>query len=226
MTMLQPKILKAMEQIFERSGDYVWWADRDGGVCCGRPLKLSGEVSASQKMMRFNEELFRRAGITTLVVSCPICLRVFREDYNLEGIKVLHHSEYLAGQLGVRSEELGTEGEITPHSPLLAPRSFVYHDPCELGRGCGVYDAPREVIRRFGELREPKENRKDSPCCGASLGNVGLNDADQQRIGAALARRLEATGAGAIVTACPLCKRSLSACSSLPVLDIAEVAAS
>ena len=45
--------------------------------------------------MRYNTELFRKHGITTLVTSCPICLKVFREDYALEGIEVLHHSEYI-----------------------------------------------------------------------------------------------------------------------------------
>lgn len=45
--------------------------------------------------MEYNTELFRQHGIETLVTSCPICLRVFREDYRLEGIEVLHHSEYI-----------------------------------------------------------------------------------------------------------------------------------
>ncbi len=56
--------------------------------------------------MRYNTELFRKHGITTLVTSCPICLKVFREDYALAGIEVLHHSEYIlrlmkAGRLHV-----------------------------------------------------------------------------------------------------------------------------
>lgn len=35
MTLLTPKILHAMERIFEAAGEPVWWADKDGGVCCG-----------------------------------------------------------------------------------------------------------------------------------------------------------------------------------------------
>ena len=44
MTLLTPRTLTAMEQLFRAAGEEVWWADREGGVCCGRPLKLAGET--------------------------------------------------------------------------------------------------------------------------------------------------------------------------------------
>lgn len=40
-------------------------------------MKLAGETDSARKMMRYNTELFRKHGITTLVTSCPICLKVF-----------------------------------------------------------------------------------------------------------------------------------------------------
>ncbi len=95
MTMLTPRTLSAMDTIFRAAGDDIWHADRDGGVCCGRPLMLSGETTAARKMIEYNTDLFRRHGITRLVTSCPICLRVFREEYALDGIEVMHHSEYI-----------------------------------------------------------------------------------------------------------------------------------
>lgn len=214
MTLLSPKILRSMETIFVASGDDVWWADRDGGVCCGRPLKLAGEASAARKMMDFNEELFVRSGITTLVTSCPICLRVFKEDYALGGIEVLHHSEYLA--------RLMEQGKL-PLSP--SSEVYTYHDPCELGRGCGVYNAPRTVVGALGELREPRQSRVDSPCCGGSLANVALDDDKRGRITRALTDELEATGASAIITSCPLCRKTIASSSSLPVMDICEAVA-
>ena len=214
MTLLTPKILHAMERIFEAAGEPVWWADKDGGVCCGRPLKLSGEIDAARVMMESNRELFRKHGITTLVTSCPICLRVFREDYDLPGIEVLHHSEYI--------ERLIAAGRLKPQTGGTV---YTYHDPCELGRGCGVYDAPRGVIGRIGRLTEPEETRENALCCGSSVANLAIDDDGQRRIGESVAASLAATGAEAVVTACPLCKKAIARGGSLPVYDLSEIVA-
>ncbi len=215
MTLLTPRTLRSMERIFRAAGEEVWWADREGGVCCGRPLKLSGETDSARKMMNYNSELFRKHGITTLVTSCPICLRVFREEYDLPGIEVLHHSEYIlrllqAGRLRLqRSQE-----------------RFTYHDPCELGRGSGIYDEPREVIAAVGELLEPAHTRADAFCCGSSVANTAITDAQQVRLARPVAAELEATGAETIVTACPLCKKAIArGAERLPVADLSEIVA-
>ncbi len=214
MTMLTPKILRSMEAIFAAAGEEVWWADREGGVCCGRPLKLSGEVAAARKMVDFNTGLFARHGITTLVTSCPICLKVFTEDYDLPGIEVLHHSQYIA-RLIAAGRIAPTAGEVT----------YTYHDPCELGRGAGVYDPPREVIGAVGRLAEVSENRAQALCCGSSIADTAIDDRGQRAISTALAARFDATGAQAIVTACPLCKKAIARGSAKPVYDLAEIVA-
>lgn len=214
MTLLTPKILRAMENIFEAAGEEVFWADREGGVCCGRPLKLSGEIAAAQKMMDANRELFRKSGISTLVTSCPICLKVFRDDYKLEGIEVLHHSQYI--------DRLLAQGRITVAGDGL---TYTYHDPCELGRGCGIYDEPRQVVSRMGRLAEVSQNREHAWCCGSSLANTSIGDREQGVIGSALEEQFAATGACAVVTACPLCKKSIGKHSRVEVMDIAELVA-
>ena len=86
MTLLTPNTMTSMQRIFEAAHEKVWWADKDGGVCCGRPLRLTGETDSAQKMVDYNKALFAKHNITTLVTSCPICLRVLREEYNLKGI--------------------------------------------------------------------------------------------------------------------------------------------
>lgn len=212
MTLLTPKILRSMEKIFEQSGDNVWYADRDGGVCCGRPLKLSGEIDAARKMMDFNRELFVKHGVKTLVTSCPICLRVFKEDYELRGIEVLHHSEYIlrlidAGKLKVEKSDL----------------TFTYHDPCELGRGCGIYDEPREVISHCGTLVEMAENREHAMCCGDSLANIEIADESVKKIESQVGSACKATGADVVVTSCPLCKKALARGGAGDVRDISEI---
>lgn len=214
MTLLTPATLRSMEDIFKAAGEDVWWADRDGGTCCGRPLKLSGEVSAARKIMDANEELFRKHNITTLVTSCPICLKVFREDYALEGVEVLHHTEYIL--------RLVAEGRI---SMVAGNDSFTYHDPCELGRGSGIYEQPRDLIRYAGKLIEPEHNRTEALCCGSSLANTVIDDSQQSRIGSSVTAELQRTGAGTIVTSCPLCKKAIARGASVRVVDVSQVVA-
>ncbi|MBR6671737.1 MAG: 4Fe-4S dicluster domain-containing protein [Alistipes sp.] len=215
MTLLTPNTMTSMQRIFEAAHEKVWWADKEGGVCCGRPLRLTGETDSAQKMVDYNKALFAKHNITTLVTSCPICLRVLRDEYNLEGIEVLHHSEYILrlmrqGRLRVRySSEL----------------SFTYHDPCELGRGSGIYDEPRAVIEAIGQLLEPEHNRKNAFCCGSSVANTAINDAQQLTIAQHVAAELDSTGAETVVTACPQCKKAIVRGSKHQVMDLSEIVA-
>ncbi|MBE6182568.1 MAG: (Fe-S)-binding protein [Rikenellaceae bacterium] len=214
MTLLTPRTMSSMASIFEAAGEEVWWADREGGVCCGRPLKLAGETDSARRMMRYNTELFYKHGITTLVTSCPICLRVFREDYALEGIEILHHSEYILRLLQVGRLKLQSN-----------TRRYTYHDPCELGRGSGIYDQPRAVIEAIGELLEPAHTREDALCCGSSVANTAIDDVGQTAIARSVAKELDATGAETIVTACPLCKKALSRGTQTTIYDLSEIVA-
>lgn len=215
MTLLTPTTLSSMQRIFEAAREDVWWADKSGGVCCGRPLKLSGESDSAQKMIDYNTELFHKHNITTLVTSCPICLRVFREEYKLEGIEVLHHSEYILRLLRQGRLRLNYSNESV----------FTYHDPCELGRGSGIYDEPRAVIEAIGKLLEPSHTRKNALCCGSSLANTAISDSQQLTIAQGVAKELDATNADTIVTACPLCKKAIARGATHKVKDLSEIVA-
>lgn len=214
MASLTPATQRAMERIFSAAGVDVWYADRDGGVCCGRPLMLTGETDAAQKMVECNRTLMRKHKIDTLVTSCPICLKVFKEEYNLEGIEVLHHSEYI--------DHLIASGVITVKCDTS---KYTYHDPCELGRGSGIYDAPRRVIGAMGTLVEPVHNRHNALCCGASLANTVIDDSQQVRIAERMTAELEATTCDTIITACPLCNKAIARVAHRPTRDLAEIVA-
>ena len=214
MTSLTPSVQRSMEHIFNAVGANVWYADKEGGVCCGRPLMLSGETDAARKMVAYNTDLLRKHEIKILVTSCPICLRVFKECYHLDGIEVLHHSEYI--------ERLISEGRLHLR---LTPTNYTYHDPCELGRGQGIYDAPRSVISAVGNLRESKYNREHALCCGSSLANTVITDAQQYTIAERMTKELEATKCDTIVTSCPLCNKAISRATQTKVEDIAEIIA-
>ena len=215
MTLLTPNTMTAMKKIFSAAKENVWWADKEGGVCCGRPLKLSGEPDSAQKMIDYNKALFAKHNITTLVTSCPICLRVFREEYELKGIEVLHHSEYILRVMHQGRLSVSYSSEQT----------FTYHDPCELGRGSGIYDQPRAVIEAIGALIEPAHNRQNALCCGSSIANTAINDKQQLTIAEGVGKELDATGADTVVTACPLCKKAITRGSTRPVADLSEIVA-
>lgn len=214
MTMLSPKILLSMDKIFEAAKEDVWYADKNGGICCGRPLKLSGEVEAAQKMINANTALFKKHKITTLVTSCPICFKVFKNDYRLNGIEILHHSEYI--------ERLLKEGRIKVSK---TDRSYTYHDPCELGRGCGVYEQPREVISAVGSLIEMEHNKERALCCGSSLANLVIQHDQQIKIANQLKNEFEKCKVDSVITSCPLCKKAISRVTDGKVQDLCEIIA-
>ena len=215
MTHLEPAIIKSMKRIFEAAGENYYFADSDGGLCCGRPLMLAGKKEAAGQLIKKNTELFLASGCKTIVLSCPICLRVFRDEYRLPGIKLLHHTQYINSL--IRSGRISVAKDET---------SYVYHDPCELGRGCRIYNEPRNVVMALGELRHAAKERKESICCGGSVGSLTLNFEDRAKITQESLKTLTVEHPDRIVTACPLCLKTFADQSkSTPVCDIAQAVA-
>lgn len=212
MSQLTPSIGKAMGSLLDKAS--VEWSpmDKDGGICCGRPLILSGRREEAQAMIQRNTELILASGADTLLVTCPICFKVFREEYNLPGIRVVHHSQYL-NEL-VKSGALKVEKEDT---------RMVYHDPCELGRGCGIYEEPRELLSKVCELVPAGHERDESICCGGSVGSITLSHEERVHITDAAVEDLMVHHPDEIVTACPLCLKTFSPRSARKVRDLAEV---
>lgn len=211
MTHLTPGIAHAMQEIFRSSGTGYRFLDERGGICCGRPLMLAGREEAARELVRKNTELIRASGCTTLVLSCPICFKVFREEYDLKGMEILHHTQYI--------ERLLRQGRLGLHEEN---RTFAYHDPCELGRGSREYEAPRRILGRMGRLAPVEKQRQESICCGGSLGSLTLTYEDRTKITRGALNILTAGNPDSLVTACPLCLKTFSAQSPVPVEDIAQ----
>lgn len=212
MTQLTPAIGRSVESILKKSAvDYVWM-DRDGGICCGRPLYMAGRTQEAEALVRKNEEIIKKSGADVLLVSCPICYKMFLEQYDLGTIKVEHYVPYIL--------DLVKSGRI--HLKRSVERC-VYHDPCELGRGCGMYEEPRELLGRVVQVCEADKNREMSVCCGGSLGSLSLDFAQREKITRASLENLYASGADVIATACPLCKTTYQRYSDRPVRDLAEI---
>nr|AIF26771.1 putative Fe-S oxidoreductase [uncultured bacterium fosmid pJB89E1] len=212
MSQLTPTIGRSVVSILKKAGiDHVWM-DRDGGLCCGRPMLTAGRTAEAEAIVRKNEELIAASGADTLVVSCPICYRMFNENYNLPGVRVVHYS--------VLFDELVRKGRLKLTKSDVC---YVYHDPCELGRGCGIYDEPRRLIGQSAAIAESLKCREESICCGGSLGSLSLNFRQREKITKAALGNLYTSNADAIATACPLCQATFSRYSDRPVRDIAEI---
>lgn len=212
MTALTPSIRKSTTSLLMKAGVRFEIMDRDGGICCGRPMIMAGRTAQAEEMIRKNTEIIKASGANILLVSCPICYKVFKEDYKLEGIEVVHHTEFF--------DRLISSGKLTVSGSEIR---YAYHDPCELGRGCGIYEQPRNVISSFGVLVEAGKNRKESICCGGSLGSLTLSFEKRKALTENALNNLTIASPDVIVTACPLCRSTFNRYSDRPVKDIAEI---
>lgn len=191
----------------------------EAGACCGLPLLNAGDEIGFR---RAAETLGRRlASRSTVLVGDPGCAFALATLYPRRGIYVPAKPVVLAEYVAVRLPRLGTKNK--PLDVVAA-----YHDPCHLGRGLGVYDAPRTIMRRLvAELRELPHSREDAECCG---GGGGLPRTMPDAARKIAARRLEdanEVGADLIVTACPSCKRQLGRAEpDVQIRDLFELASS
>ena len=216
-------IPQAMVQVMDRAGvDFATLGGEEW--CCGYPLFTAGMEDLVADLMAHNVARVREMGAKTLVTTCPSCHYTWAHLYPLFdpsplGFEVLHASQYLARLLEEGELRLGSFEQVV-----------TYHDPCDLGRKSGVYDAPRQVIEAVPgiEFREMGATRENALCCGGG-GDVQIVD---ESVTAAVAdRRLgqaQRTGARVVLSACQQCKRTLMAAARrnkvrVRVMDIAEL---
>lgn len=211
---LTPSVIKAMHTLFQKAGIDYTFIDEKEGVCCGRPLKLSGNFNAALVIVEKNLQIIEKSGATILVTSCPICYKTFKEDYALN-IPVVHHTEYI--------RQLIREGLLSPRQSSL---KTVFHNPCELGRGCDVYAAPDEVLKTVSQKLATPYDGRNSLCCGGSLANTHIKARQRTQLGTAALNAYAAYQPDLLVTACPLCKKTFTKAENrVPVKDIAEIVA-
>ncbi|MCX6223651.1 MAG: (Fe-S)-binding protein [Bacteroidia bacterium] len=212
MTHLTPSIIRSMTKIFDQAGSSWQFYDSDGRACCGRPLKLAGQSEGANRIKEQLQAGFLASGAELLVTSCPICYRMFNEEYDLPGMKVLHHTQYIL--------ELIEWKRIKLDQNNLAA---AYHEPCELGRGSGVIREPRELLAKL--YRTDSTPDIEGLCCGGSLGAPGLDLATRRAVARGAFNELTAGKPDVLITACPLCKKTFSPVSNIPVMDFAEATA-
>jgi len=211
MSHLTPSIKKAMHDILNQTGIKWQSLDQNESICCGRPLLLAGKKQAAEQLIEKNKNIINKLGGRLLVTSCPICFNTFSHDYDLN-IPVMHHTQFI--DYLIENQHI---------SVTKSDMNFVYHDPCELGRANGIYDNPRNVLSKIGIIKENEKSREKALCCGGSIGNSSIDPNIKKEITINALKELTTNNPDFLVTACPLCKKTFSALSPVPVKDIAEI---
>jgi Fe-S oxidoreductase len=176
--------------------------------CCGFPLLMAGQLKQAQGLIRHNVEQVRALGIPRLVTTCPSCYHMWHHTYpevlgEELGFEVVHAVEVMS--------DLVTEGQLE----LTEPRRtgvVTYHDPCDLGRKSGIFDPPREVLRRVPGYTfvEMQQSREYALCCGGGGNLETFDKALVQEVAAQRIAQAVEVGANVLVSACPQCVRTLS----------------
>jgi Fe-S oxidoreductase len=200
------KITRAFVKILNKVGtEFAVLGTEEG--CTGDPAKRAGNEFVFQMQAMMNIEVLNAYEIKTIVTTCPHCFNTLKNEYpNLGGnYEVLHHSQYL--------QKLINEGKLTIEgNGVFKGKKITFHDPCYLGRGNNVYEAPRELIEKLdAELVEMKRCKTRGLCCGAGGAQMfkepepGRKDINIERTEEALE-----TQPNIIATGCPFCNTMMT----------------
>jgi len=196
--------------------------------CTGDPAKRSGNEFLFQMQAVTNIEVLNAYEVKKIVTTCPHCFNTLKNEYPELGgsYEVMHHTEFL--------KTLLEEGRISIEGGKYTGKRITFHDPCYLGRANGVYEAPRDLIRKLeGELVEMRRCKSNGLCCGAG-GAQMFKDAEKGEKEIYVERTEEAleTAPDLIATGCPFCNTMMTDGiknkekeKSVQVMDIAELIA-
>ncbi len=172
--------------------------------CCGYPLHIAGQGGRVAEIARFNVQQAQAVGAKKVVFTCPSCYyawdHLYPEYADVSGFKFQHATEFLAELLVKKRMTLGAFEDVV-----------TYHDPCDLGRKSGVYDAPRELLGLIPglEFREMSACGENALCCGGG-GDVEVADKEVTAgVAAQRVAQVKDTSAKYVLSSCQQCKRTL-----------------
>ena len=194
--------------------------------CSGDPAKRAGNEFLFQMQAMTNIALMNEYGVKKIVTACPRCFNILENEYPQLGgnYDVLHHSQFLS--------ELLASGMLKIEGEAFKGKKITFHDPCYLGRGNNVYEAPRDLIKGLtDDLVEMKRSRRDSLCCGAGGSQMfkeaekGNKEINMERTDDVIEVQPDIAAVG-----CPFCMTMISDGvkmneKEIQVLDLAELVA-
>lgn len=194
--------------------------------CTGDPAKRAGNEFLFQMQAMQNIMVLNGYEVKKIVTGCPHCFNTLKNEYPELGgtYEVIHHTQLI--------QQLINEGKLSVSGGAFKGKKITFHDPCYLGRGNGVYEAPREIIAKLdSELLEMKRSKANGLCCGAGGAQMfkepekGTKDVNIERTEEALELKPDI-----IATGCPFCMTMMTDGvknkeqeKTVQVLDVAEL---
>lgn len=217
------KVARATATILNKAGvDFGILGAKEN--CCGESIRKTGDEELFKRLARENIKTFVDHGVSKIVVSSPHCYHTFKNEYPQFRVnfEVVHSSQYLF--------ELVSAGRLQFKKDFA--KKVTYHDPCYLGRHNGVYDQPRDVLRKIPglELNELPESRADSLCCGGGGGRVWMETLKAERFSDLRIEQALGVGAEVLATSCPYCitmledsRTTMEVGEKIEVRDVTEI---
>ncbi|MFW9930197.1 MAG: (Fe-S)-binding protein, partial [Candidatus Thorarchaeota archaeon] len=213
--------------------------------CCGSVLFRTGLEDDAIELVKHNYEMIRKTGVKEVVFSCSGCYSTFNLEYarilgKELGFDLYHLTQFVLKTVKEKNLKIRYK-KRSKDNPLL----ITYHDPCHLGRYCGIYEEPRDLLNMIEgvKLFEMKHNRDMAWCCGAGggvkalygeiAGEIGRDRLTETR--ACMIRIREdrlkeavETNAEVLVSSCVFCKNNLFQAASednspIKVMDISQL---
>lgn len=220
------RVTRAFAKILNHTGvKYAVLGNEEN--CTGDPAKRAGNEFLFQMQAFTNIDILNAYQVKKIVTACPHCFNTLKNEYPQLGgnYEVIHHTQLIQqlieeGKLGVENNEVFKGKKIT------------FHDPCYLGRGNNVYQAPRKALEILdADLVEMKRCKSNGLCCGAGGAQMfkeaenGSQEINQKRV-----EDIIESQASIVSVACPFCMTMIqdglkqsSDESQIKILDIAEI---
>ena len=164
----------------------------------GNEVLRFGEEMLYQQLKEENVEAIEASGAAKIVTADPHAYNALKNDYpDLPPVE--HISQLLARKVKAGNLMLGSVKD--------PDKTYVYHDPCYLGRHNGVYEDPRDVLDAIEGLNrvEMEKSRDRSFCCSGGGLMLFYEPEEETRMGVMRVNMAAEAGANVIVTACPFC---------------------
>jgi len=219
------KITRAFVKILESANvDYAVLGEEE--TDSGDSARRAGNEFLFQMQAMQNIEIFKSYEIKKIITCDPHDYNTIKNEYPDFGgeYEIYHHTEFI--------EQLINSKQLTVKTTEFNSKNITYHDPCYLGRGNKIYEAPRNVIKSTNcSLVEMKRNKSRALCCGAG-GAQMFKEPEKGEMEVFELRTMDAieVNPDVIITACPFCMTMLTDGlklkekeNDIEILDIAEL---